>query len=829
MRDRGAIGWIALVAALVVGIVWIASIHRAPPVAAPVASRSAEPPPAPAEPAPSASVSETAPFPRTPASASGSGSTFDVRVVDPGKRAIAGARIQVRDGADTLRFTSDASGRCTISTKEPPGEFVWMTAEADGFCPSSPAFKFEPAIEIVLAKALTLKGRVLDETTRSPIVGAKVRRSSGYPNAASESTPVTGADGSFELPRVPAGGRLPIDVIAHGGPADSKVVTIAEQDEAPAYDFLLARGTEIRGRVLDWTSGEPVTDAVILDANRKEEVASVEADGRFAVRLLPQTAPDSPVIGIRAPGHSFLSRRVRAERDQASDLGDVRLPRSVALEGTVRDASGVPIAGMDLLASVDFQALFQLDAATQQALETATKGLGEWRLEDLQDVDGGRVRTDAEGKFRVESLTEWMQRYWVRTFPNERRVIELHGEGHEAAGGTIRIDVVAQAPSGTRLAGRLLLNGKAVAGTVRWKGGGRGNFVFVGEDGRFVVDPIPEGHVTLDTERGVSTWSSYTSKKYELDVKPGESIERDFDVQASVASTSGRILTTHGAAMPGVHLAFQSGKTNFEASVRTAADGRWSIDLPLDGEDGYVRMILPDGERRERVRPGATDVEWRLPAFVRVHVRGVDKSTRNPVPKPIVAWRKAGDERFLSPSEGDGSILLPTTDGWYDFRVPEGTIDVRVAAREAGYPATSVLGVAVSPEGSEPRIEVELERGWTVTLRLAEDQPAPPGRSLWCFLVTPEERQAAGRRAIERQVMPPETEENGRPIEPQLIPEDFDSAIPPFHIVEGKPTSLTGVRPGRYRLLSTGPFHVESPDTIDLAADGTEIVVRWKR
>ncbi len=817
-RGRGGVGGIVLAAMLVLGIVWIASIHRAPPVAVPVADRSAEPHPAPAEPAPSAPVAEPAPFPRTPASASASGSTFDVRVVDPGKRAIAGARIQVRDGAETLRFTSDASGRCTIATKEPLGEFVWMTAEADGFCPSSPAFQLKPTIEIVLAKALTLKGRVLDETTRSPIVGAKVRRISGYPTAAPEPTHVTGADGAFELPGVPAGGRLPIDVIAHGGPADSKVVTIAEQDEAPTYDFLLASGTEIRGRVLDWTSGGPVTDAVILDANRKDEVASVESDGRFAVRLLPQMAPDSPVIGIRAPGHSFLSRHVRAERDQAYDLGDVRLPRSIALEGTVRDGSGAPIAGMDLQASVDFQALFQLDAAAQQALETATKGLGDWRLEDLEDVHGGRVRTDAEGKFRVESLTEWMQRYWVRTFPNERRVIELHGEGHEAPGGTIGIDVLAQTPSGTRLAGRLLLNGKPVAGSVTWRAGNRSDVVLVGESGRFVVDPIPVGHVTLRTERGVSTWSRLLSRDYEFDVKTGESVERDFDAQASVASTSGRILTTHGAAIPGVLLAFLSGKTNFEASTRTDAEGRWSIDLPLDGEDCHVRMILAGGEHRESVRPGATEIEWRLPAPVRVHVRGVDKSTRSPVPNPTVQWRKAGDERFFEAGEGDGSILLPTTDGWYSFHVPEGTIDVQVAAMASGYPATSVLGVAAPPDGSEPRIEVELEKGLTIGFHLSSDPPPIPGGSLWCFLVTQEELDAAKVRAVDYQGSPR-----------HLIPEDILPAIRPFHIPTGNTVWVPGVRPGRYRLISTGPFYVDTPDSIEVAADRTDVEVRWKR
>jgi hypothetical protein len=819
-RGRGRVGWIALSAALVVGIVWFAArVGRAPSVPAPVASRHGGSPPSPAArstaapSAPPARMQDAEPVPRTPASPSSAEHAFDVHVVDRGGRAIAGARIHLREGAETLDFVSDASGRSTIAPKEPPGAFVRMQVEADGFCRSQPVFKSEPTIEVVLSKAVHLSGRVLDETTRAPIAGARVQQGSGYPDADASPVVVTGTDGAFDLPEMPSGGGAPIVVRAIGGPADVKIVKLEEKNETPTYDFLLARGKEIRGRIVDWTSGEPVPDATIVDAKRQLDVAPVGPDGRFVVRLIPQIAIDVPEIAVRAPGHCRMSRRVERSEEEPVDLGDVRIPRSVALEGTVRDAAGVPIAGANLQAGIDVLALVRADANAQRAFEESTKALGRWRFEDLDDVHGGRVRTDAEGKFRVDSLSEWMQRYWVRSLPSERHVIELHGEGHEPAGGTIRVDIVAKSSAGSRLVGRLLLNGKPSDGRVQWRSGERFGELFVGGDGRFVIDPLPEGRWKLKTERGPEI-SGSLSKDFDLEVKPGDSIERDFDLQVSVAHTSGRVLTTHGAPVKGFQLVFFADRSHFESSARTDADGAWAIDLPVENGECRVRVLSQAEDRWEHVRPGASGIEWKLTAIVPVHVRAIDKATRARVARPKFGWRKSGDERFLEPEESnDGSGFFPTNDGWYTFGVPEGSMDLQVTAVDQGYPATRVLGVRAAPDEKEPRVEFELEHGWTVGFHLAPDQPPIPDGSLCCFLLTPEEYDAAQGRAANR----------------ELDGEDVIATLEPFLVRAGKTIRIPGVRPGRYRLLSIGPFHLDSPDTIDLVADGTDVEVRWKR
>ncbi|MCY4094489.1 MAG: carboxypeptidase-like regulatory domain-containing protein [Gammaproteobacteria bacterium] len=150
----------------------------------------------------------------------------------------------------------------------------------------------------------------------------------------------TNSDGSFRMGPFAKGttGRLWADLASVGS-------VITQRISAPFDDLILRLDQEnVRGRVLDKTTGAPIEDFWVSMWAGERRSHSVEAsNGVFDLPVYAIEA-DGTEITISARGYTpwkrFMFRGSRGEYD----LGDVTLERERTIRGTVRDAdTGAPI------------------------------------------------------------------------------------------------------------------------------------------------------------------------------------------------------------------------------------------------------------------------------------------------------------------------------------------------------------------------------------------------------------------------------------------------------------------------------------------------------
>jgi hypothetical protein len=266
-------------------------------------------------------------------------------------------------------------------------------------------------VELELAPAHVVAGRVLDAATGTPIAGATV----ALWTFAERDTVTTGPDGTFRHPRFPA--LAPSQQIAARaagyGPA-VRYLRIAEDGSwklpapAPGEASLKGTGTPwvelalapelvVRGSVLD-EQGRPLAHARISAEGFYHVLPSV------AARDLAATTSDAAgrfeLAGLRSDiGHSLLIEAAGCAHELVELPGDATehalaplvLARETVLAGAAIDADGLPLAGVEVV--------LRTEPAALPALRPGT-------LDVPARVQGRelRVTTTAEGTFLFEHL-----------------------------------------------------------------------------------------------------------------------------------------------------------------------------------------------------------------------------------------------------------------------------------------------------------------------------------------------------------------------------------------------------------------------------------------
>lgn len=247
-------------------------------------------------------------------------------------------------GAAAARARSGADGRFDVAL-ESPGEYL-VEVSAAGFARASEApvrvDRREPQCELTftLGAGLAIEGRVRDPRG-SGISGAAVQLLERVPGGGRDYRTLrttTAGDGAFSF----AGLDARSYVLMAYPPAACAVVLPAVVPPAEGLELIAARGRSIDGQVVDATTGEPVSDALVTGLNPScFGQATSDGGGRFRLEL----SGDDADIAIRHPDYVLWLERIRLTGGGAPPEVSAALEPGERVYGRVVRGGGEAIGG----------------------------------------------------------------------------------------------------------------------------------------------------------------------------------------------------------------------------------------------------------------------------------------------------------------------------------------------------------------------------------------------------------------------------------------------------------------------------------------------------
>jgi len=616
--------------------------------------RASAPPPAPEAALASAALEAGGEDSSAPALLSG-------RVVDSAGRPLAGARVELLEdpGAacgewQPLGFDLPGRGdRLAEAHSAPDGSFALaapadrllvVRAGAEGYVETElRAFVPGPAIEVRLARAAALAGRLTRARDGVPVEGACVRVFHG---PGQDRTAQTESD---------AGGSYHLDGLA-AGEAQVQVVPL-EQAMPMIVDVTLVAGSTARADVAleeGWTLAGQVRDARTQAPIEGAEVSvweflgkTVRSDARGFYRLAGARGRPGTIVA-RAPGYG---RAERAYEGPVEDL-DLELRRGCRLTGRVVDDLARPLAR----AQVVVAGYVSGPAGRRDARSAATKSDGRFVLEDvrvdLEQVLGARRAGRAATVFALPSLAEGAtvdlgDLVLPRAALVRARVLGPEGQGLEGA--SVFLEGPADAP---RAAGGTFLTHRD-------------------------AQTDAEGSC-LFTELAAGTWSvrvvleGWTPLTSSLTLVPGEE-RRDVVWRFTASgSVSGVVRDAQERGIAGATVVLTPGPGWHGSYLRriTGADGSFSFDGVALGS--YSLVAHPPGGAAPPLAPRAFPAVEPDGRFVEVELLAATAWIAGRVLAPD--GRPVG-RALVSVDRGDGEIydgLLTDVAGRFRIQVPEG-------------------------------------------------------------------------------------------------------------------------------------------------------------
>ena len=480
----------------------------------------------------------------------------DVRIAGGGK-SVELARGRT-DGGGAFRFTGLPPAQVSVEVGSDRFQEKWQDLDL--------VASMHHHVEIELSAGKTLRGRVVDAATGTPVFDAEVSESWTMKRVVR-----TDSDGRFALAGLREEGH--VIVICHvqaRGYASARLNVGGHFDEE--VEFRLVRGGEIAGRIVDG-NGAPVPAAYAAVAASFMEApgsegsdwipAVVGVDGRFQALGL---RPDQHYwLFVRAAGfgtrvYAFARKLASGER---LDVGDVLLQPAGGIEGRIVDETGAGVPGLEVTVSgTNADGLAWLGTAKAPTRVT--------------QFESRSVASDANGCFRIAGLAGG-------TFEVSAR----------APGHCDPVSTKVEVQDGKRVENveLVLTRGLAISGVVDLGGGparaeplfleaskDQGDKVYivmVGADGAFRFDGLPDGVYVLTL----------------LDSPKGWSMAACVGVRAG---TTGLKLLLEPAAVITGRVVDEAGKP-VVARVWTSADGveAGSTMLTTDAEGRFRLEVLP--------------------------------------------------------------------------------------------------------------------------------------------------------------------------------------------------------------------------------------------
>jgi hypothetical protein len=506
----------------------------------------------------------------------------EVTVSAPGRPAVAGAHVELR-GIDRQTADTGADGVARFAVVMPGGYEV--VADAAPFARGVAAVRVEPAgptgavtkVAVALRAGAPVSGRVV--AAGAPVAGARVvyAGASDWTVSADDALDavVTGADGGFTFPALPAGSFRFVARHPPHAPGSSAITVL---DGATAKDGVvieLAPGATVRGRVVDG-SAAPVAGARVrigIDTpsmfGAGPRQAYTDDTGAFVIAGLPRRG--LLAIAMHEAGSS-LAVPVDASAGDV-DKVELRLDHTGQIAGHVVDPAGAPIEGVQVSAGPDFTG--RGDAAA----------FAQWRLRGLpQDL------TDSTGAFTLTGLAPGSYRVRANRARAAARGRAWADEGTVATAGTTDLRIVLP-PEG------------AVTGKVAFADGtpptafvvqiGFSQESFVGGDGRFTIDGLAPGKVRLGV-RG----PSFDGGGAEVVIESGRTVDAGTITVAKGRTIAG-LVTANGSPVAGATVyagrqIFGSGSSSKSAQMGPFARG--AKDTLTDGDGRFSIHGLGAGD-----------------------------------------------------------------------------------------------------------------------------------------------------------------------------------------------------------------------------------------
>ena len=391
---------------------------------------------------------------------------------------------------------------------------------ADPYLMPSKVGDAEFSFSIVVDRAATVSGRVLDKVTGRGLANATVVSDYGH-------TVVTDANGSYRVAGVEDG----LTATAPGYAAQTKEIDDFEPGQEIRIDFELTAGVTLMGKVTS-KDGSPISDVWVgvaldvldldIDEERmelrlREQLSSVTGEvGEYRIDGLPPDALDLPgIIEIetrpRSSGHGLL-HDVDIDVSAGQIMHDFVLDIVSEVVGTVRRSTGEPVVGARILAESMSEDNYQVTATDQNgSFKIEYLPAGDYKL--AVQVGEQTVHLQTFSVPSAEALDVWLQPGRVI-----RGVVESDVDGHPM--GAMRMRVI-------YLSANLSLSAEHTTN----------------DDGEFTLKDVPSGIHVLEIRRPPPSFGFHREKavhRVNVDVS-----EKDWDDTVSYPSHAGGELAFH--------------------------------------------------------------------------------------------------------------------------------------------------------------------------------------------------------------------------------------------------------------------------------------------
>lgn len=632
----------------------------------------------------------------------------------------AGAVVRL-EGPVTLRWVeASATGAFRLEglPSTPGGRLV---AEAGDAGRAQSAVPPAGPVRLVLAPAATLRGRVVDARSGSPVAGARVVAGS----QTGESTGRSGADGRYEIRGLAPGSH------ALGADQPRYVRWQLDRLDLPAgavvtRDIPLVPAATLSGRVVD-EDGLPVADA--QGYVRRGDTGPL-AFWNLRSEALPafRTGPDGRFEAARLPAGSNLNLSVTHDDYESRTIGgldlepgrprpplQVVLRRGLGLVGVVKDVRGQPVAEAELRLA--------------RSLEFAGGRGGRAVQFSFIGAPGGRseVRSGPDGRFEFRGLAAGDYSLHVRKSGHAaQRVDPLRVSEGPAQPLEVTLALGVTISGFVRDKSGQGLEGRRVGARVR---GARGPLATTfsdepsGSDGAFLVEgltagqaydvflqdlagPGPRGTPITAPAEGVELLASSPGRVegLALDAESGRPLA-DFAVSYEVRDRGGRTIVRGGpdgsSLTPGEKVEFHDEEGRF--ALENVPAGTWDVEVAAHGyEPGRAgAVVVAEGG-------SAAGVEVRLRRGATLTGRVLEAGSGRPVADALVeAAPQGGDERL--PRFGDEGQAGVRTGLDGRFELPGLTPgSYTVSARHNDYAEASE---SVTVRGLTAAVELRLGQG----------------------------------------------------------------------------------------------------------------------
>ncbi len=554
------------------------------------------------------------------------------RVVDPSGSPIAGARVRFSGASDWSQQGSDRHD-AALTDKQGGFEIAAMPAGTFRFVASHPAYApgsspmitldgttRRDAITITLAPGAKVRGRVVD-AAKQGVASARVRIGVQAANSRAmvfeaPRQAYTDDTGAFEIVGLPRRGLSAVAMHETGASSTKDLDT--SSGDVTNFELVLDVTGTIAGVVVD-PDGQPLEGIqVTAGPSFRDNRASVDFS-QWRLRGFPQGLTDPSgafrLTGLAPGAYSISASKSARPRMMfgagpdgvTASTGDTNvklvLPPSGAVKGKVQLVDG------------SSPSMFTVGVAM-----TSRPG-------------------NPDGSFLLDDLAPQTYELTVRGPSFQTRVIEIRVEsGKTADAGTISVE------KGRRIAGRVVQDGKPVAGATVYAGRllfGNGTsssaqFGPMGQgtkkdttdaDGAFALDGFPSGDITIVAEH--ETLGRSRAMRLPT-VLPGQT-ELTLALEAFGSLTG--VLRQGGKPAEGVFVSCQSTTTPGAIySVASGPDGRYRFDrlapdtyrvsatlgMPMSGMRFYSKqMAVPAGKEVSidlAVEPGAVTLDVTLAA-----------------------------------------------------------------------------------------------------------------------------------------------------------------------------------------------------------------------